>query len=109
MHKTSIFILTITSLLISGCAGMQWYKGAVIQYTQIEKQENGTYIIEVLGSLPHSEDDLKSSIRDKASELCGSEATLIESHIGSYKTVSAGSGFVINGTAPKIYGIAKCN
>ena len=106
--KLKALIYLPVLLLFSACAGMQWYRGAVIEYTKVEKRPDNTYFIEVLGSQPHSLQDLKSAIVEKASELCGSRAKLIESKSGTYDSTTVGGGVVFNSTNPKISGIAKC-
>ncbi|MHC9511158.1 hypothetical protein [Kangiella sp. M94] len=106
--KRLYLLISVTAIFISGCTGMQWYKGAVIQYKTVEERSTDEYYIHVMGSLPHSRDDLLSAVLEKANQLCEGDAEEIESKYGSYQSTSYGGGAVISTDSPEIRSIVKC-
>jgi hypothetical protein len=98
--------LPLAVLLLSGCVGMQVYKGAVIQYSDVNKKTDGTYSIEVLGHSELTENDMVDLVKLKAKDLCKSNNVSVKSYkMGTYGShTQFGSVY-----PPKINAIASCS
>ena len=98
--------LVILVLILSGCVGMQMYKGVVIQYSNVNENPDGTYSIEVLGHTDLSNDDMVDLVKMKAKELCKSDVAELDSfEMGTYSShTQFGSVY-----PPKINAVVNCN
>ena len=98
--------LLLLLLALSGCVGMQMYKGVVIQYSDVTKNSDGTYSIEILGHTKLTESDMFDLVKSKAIELCESNDITVKSfEMGTYGSHSQfGSVY-----PPKINAIVVCS
>lgn len=98
--------LSLLAIFMSGCVGMQMYKGAVIQYSHVDKKTDGTYSIEVLGHSDLNESDMVDLVKMKVRELCKSNDVIIKSYeLGTYGShTQYGSVY-----PPKINAMANCS
>lgn len=72
-------------LLISGCVGMKTYNGVVVQYSDVTKNSDGSFSIEVLGHTDLNETDMVDLVKLKGKELCKSNDALVKSYkMGTY-------------------------
>ncbi|WP_448569603.1 hypothetical protein [Thalassotalea ganghwensis] len=77
--------LALLVLLMSGCVGMKTYKGVVVQFSDVTKNSDGSYSVEVLGHTDLNETDMVDLVKLKGKELCKSNDVLVKSYdMGTY-------------------------